>query len=99
MNYRVYILSVFLALALSTSIEANELSNTDLGRAYFEFDWSNDADKKWQRPSQKDRQENWLKDVAVNYFNSNQTICTSCIELVADLNGYKLILIREKHDD
>ncbi len=103
MDYATYFLSALMTLAISTSIEAENLNRMELGEKYFEANWSLSESKGQAYQPQPKTTDDVLADVSVEYFNNNwnlaDTGCNSCVELVANLDGYKLFLIRDKQDD
>ncbi len=103
MNYATYFLSALMTLAISTSIEAEDLTSLELGEKYFEANWNFSEGKGRAYQPQPKTTDDVLAEVSVEYFNNNwnlaDTACNSCVELVANLDGYKLFLIRDKQDD
>ncbi len=103
MNNTAYILTALMALILSTSVGAEQIASNELERNYFDANWTLSESKGQTYQPQSKTTDQILADISVKYFNDNwnlaDTDCASCIELVADLGSYKLILIRENDDD
>jgi len=103
MKYTYYLLATLMSLTLSSTIKADDLNSSELGLEYFDANWKLLEGNGQAYQTQTRLTDNLLADISVKYLNQNwnlvDTDCSSCIELVADLDGYKLILIRENPDD